>query len=322
MVSERVKIALLYKLAAMKIISKANILAITTTSILTAGASAGKLLEEQFSGGEYTIGGSISGKTGGTGFGSGWTITTAGSSTATVAAGLGFSDFAASGNALTINIAQTGFGGLITVSRDVGDSSAPAIGGELWASYLYRNNSGGTGGDDSRMQFTEPNGSNARFLLTSRDDAAELNGGVGVDNSDEGGTSNRSLQDGSIFLLIAKFTNFGAGSAATPQNGRFWALRPSDYDLIKSGGITEAELDTNFYSRGNDNPVTSPISYSTANLFGISGTIGVASGAYNYTVDELRYGTLLTDVVPIPEPSSLCLLGLGGALLARQRRTT
>lgn len=37
-------------------------------------------------------------------------------------------------------------------------------------------------------------------------------------------------------------------------------------------------------------------------------------------VDEIRFGATSADVLPVPEPGSLALLGLGGLLIARRRR--
>lgn len=37
-------------------------------------------------------------------------------------------------------------------------------------------------------------------------------------------------------------------------------------------------------------------------------------------VDEIRIGTTSADVLPVPEPTSLALIGLGGLLVARRRR--
>ncbi|MEM6256734.1 MAG: PEP-CTERM sorting domain-containing protein [Planctomycetota bacterium] len=50
----------------------------------------------------------------------------------------------------------------------------------------------------------------------------------------------------------------------------------------------------------------------------LSISIRNSGGANIY--DEIRFGATLDDVTPIPEASSLALLGLGGILVARRRR--
>lgn len=276
-----------------------------------------ELMSERFNGSGYTISASLNGLAGGNGFGGPWQVQTGVGSTLTISAGLTFTDYPVSGNALTLNVPGTGFGNLAGAGRDIGDASIPSTGGDLWMSYLYRRNSGGSGGDDSRISIRDSGLTNDRFILTSRDDLLEQNGGVGIDASDQGGTNDIQTA-GAVFLLIAKFTNFGNGSPGNPQTGRFWALRPQDYDAIKSGGITESELIASAWSTGADTPVTTPIGFTTADVILLNSTIGAASSGYNYTVDELRWATDLASV--IPEPSTSVLALLGAVMLGVRRR--
>jgi hypothetical protein len=293
---------------------KTNIRLVLLGSLFAACSASGEqLMVEQF---DYTVGGSLSGAAGGSGFGGAWALAPTFGGSLAISSGLSFSDYPVAGNALTFNLTPTGFGSIAGATREIGDLSIPTTGGDFWVSYLYRHNSGGTGGDDSRVSIRDSGGTNDRLILTSRDDLLEQNGGVGINSSDEGGTNN--IQTGDVFLLIAKFTNFGNGSAVTPQTGTFWALRPQDYDLAKIGGLTEVSLAANAFSTGSDGPVSTPIGFTTADIVTLNSTIGATSAGYNYTIDELRYGTDLASVVPEPTIGTLSLLGL--AAIASRRR--
>jgi len=49
------------------------------------------------------------------------------------------------------------------------------------------------------------------------------------------------------------------------------------------------------------------------------GTWGVTDDGDNTVMDEIRIGTTLADVMPVPEPASLALLAVGGLALLRRR---
>jgi uncharacterized protein (TIGR03382 family) len=128
------------------------------------------------------------------------------------------------------------------------------------------------------------------------------------------------------YIIIAKFTNAGTALNSTTTTGQssLWALTEAQFGNFIVGGGTEAYLNaatvtgtaTGVTARGND-----------ATL--ITGSYSLASGNFAALVsvndtgsfDELRFGTTLADVTPIPEPATAAAAAGGfAALLAVLRR--
>ncbi|MEO8353143.1 MAG: PEP-CTERM sorting domain-containing protein, partial [Chthoniobacteraceae bacterium] len=280
-----------------------SLAAIALLASATSTVKGALLMEEAFDGPGYDLGATtLAGLSGGTGFGGPWISN--GNGSRTIVAGLAFGDYPVSGNAITYAPSSTSVGD----RRDIGDFSIVATGGELWMSYLSVYNFGPVNGGAS-MLTDDGNGSSI-FSLQRGNGGATM-GLVGVDNTLVAASG---VSTGVTILMIARFDNFGLGSMATPQLGTYWALSQANYDAIKSGGITEAELIANNLATATDS-VTVPISYSTTTNV-VIGAGSVASGSL--TLDELRWGTDLQFIM-VPEPSSALLAGLGAALLGLRR---
>jgi hypothetical protein len=264
-------------------------------------------MEERFDGPGYNLGATtLAGLSGGTGFGGPWI--NFGNGTRTISPGLVFSDYPVSGNSINYAPSST----TVADRRDIGDSSIPLLGGELWMSYLstYRL----VGSHNGGVSMVTDGGNGVTIFSLQRGNGGPTNGLVGVDAT----LVSASGLSGDVVLTVAKFTNFGLGSAVTPQLGTFWALSDANYDAIKSGGITESELNANNLATATDS-VTMPIAYTTTTNVVISDGSG-ASG--NLTLDELRWGTDLQSVVAIvPEPGSAAMI-LGVLALLTVRRLT
>lgn len=282
---------------------------------LAAGAEARAdlIIAEPF---DYTASEALDGKNGGTGFSGAWStsISAGATGSATVTAGsLGFSNFPTAGNKLSVSLDTIPGGSALAVEpkRSV---NASAGSGDLWASFLYRRTDT-TNVNTSRIAEIRigPSGTGTSPQMGMR---AKVSGSQGVavryDGSPGSTAATSSIQDGSVYLLIAKFADLDQASGGAAQ---MWVLRASDYDGIKAGGITEAELNTAAYLKATD--VQAAKKVSVGDLITISNSSSAVS--FGIDVDELRYGTDLQSVVP--EPAAVGgVIGAGLLLAGRQRR--
>lgn len=188
----------------------------------------------------------------------------------------------------SLQLQHTG-GNYGTFSRGVGLSYTS---GTLWGSYLYqaisvRNET------VQDVRFTEGAANqfasaNRRFRNLGDASGTTSQGGVGGGDTAYVATG-PNLNDGRVYLLIAKYTNVGQSGTAS-----WWALTQENYAAVLAMGLSEAALDAHSV----DKLVVTGQPSAT-----ISGTPWLQSPVYqgNAVVDQIRYGTSLADVAgPAP----------------------
>jgi len=300
-----------------------------------------------YDGFDYTQGNLLTATGGGTGFQSvAWQQTAAGDAGARVVPGLTFSNLIVSGNAVALDtwnsLNRDGGGYLVPtgytsvyLNRPI--ASGAAAGSVLWSSFLWKCSAGSTRWySDSDIGVASSAGIRPqRFSVWT---GAKENGGnpaaniIGVSTREQYWTSTSvsppdsyPTHDGNTYLFIAKWSKVEQANSCT-----LWMLNASDFDAIKAGGITEAELNANYRRMvphtGDSWMSPSDVTFAAGNFvslfqFNSSITGGAPWGSW----DELRYGIgadpTAAGILPflVPEPASLCLLLLGGLTQLRRR---
>jgi len=229
------------------------------------------LLYEGF---DYTSGASLVGLNGGTGWASGSNWATDG--TASVVASLSFSDYPVRGYAGKITTAAK------TISRSI--SVAQSTGADVWMSYLFRDASNNDYNDNDVVSFSDANGAK----LQTAPARTGANAAAAVDST-WGTAGAAKLANGNVYLIVSKFTKVGTGTSGTPQTATLWAITAAQYDAIKSGGITEAELDANAVAKSTD-------SFGGAKGLASGNTFKFFNRSGNGFIDEIKLATSLTNL--------------------------
>ncbi len=301
-------------------------LALAAAALAATPASAELIFSDSF---DYTLNDSIVGKNGGDWDASrAWTAggdTNGSLDAATVAAGLTLSDYATSGNAVSLLTNSNGDGyTAYSAARQLPGSASFAASGDLWVSYLVNHNEDPSFANENFQSFADiAVSSPSRLKTTSRtlfDDNNPDNIKVGANNSSGSVSAAVVLQD-TTYLVVGKFgavnaPNFSGGTTAT-----MWIFDAAAYDDYKVGSLDESGLDTSTLSR---------VTHQTGTDFGsqldsddfFRLTSVTDFGINNRAIyDEVKLGTTLGDVVVVPEPASVALAAAGGVLLLRRRRS-
>lgn len=290
-------------------------------ALLFASTSRGSLLI--YEGFNYTAGSTLS------------TITpnssTIGFDQSTAYAGTGVGNYTVQASSLTFGSLQT-TGGSVSFPTGTSVASgklslASSYTGTLWSSYLVTLSiQGGATLDGALMRISDSTG-NAGERFNSFADSRSNSTNVAVGYDATSAATGNSLTTFTTYILISKFTNVGTGlTTTTTGQSSIWALTEAQFGNFIQGGGTEAYLNAatitgtaaGVTARGSDANVTSSTYSLTTGSFAALVSVNDV-GAF----DELRFGTTLADVTPIPEPAALGIIAgssvLAGSLLRRRR---
>jgi hypothetical protein len=301
-----------------------RLLPLAAFAYLPTQSHAALLLYEGFAG--YTVdanlfGQSINGSS--TGFTGSW-----GGNAASQIAGNG----TINANSLTFgSLLQTNGGSYVNTTGTIVLGStinlASPASGTIWTSFLIRfngaHNSGDTAGFEIRIGDSAGGADAVRFRTfadtrsgTSNVISTDFNTGT---LSTLGDSADPVLATSTTYIMISSFTNVagasGNGTATT------WALTPDQFqNMINSPLGAESYLATagsGLYSAKATN--TDPVK--ATDQIGSGDFLQIVNVANNIQLDEIRMGTTLADVIPVPEPAviTLSLAGVAFLLLRKHR---
>ncbi len=299
----------------------------------TPSAHATLLAYEGFTG--YTAGQQLAGKAvGSSAYGVSGTV-----------GGIGQSnDYYASSNGLTFGSMPVSAGSaLYTDNSGVAagltyNYSGASVTGTVYTSFLLNISSGITTASSSGLRInTSQNASGSTAFFQSYGDTSSSTvpgNAYGLNasqvNSSSPATTAGSLSLNTTYLVVGIFTNTGTSlSAGNAGIGTTYVLTLDQYIYFNAhGGITTSALAGATVGASGNNTVYSAVSSSvTSGAYtlqtggGIQFAIGNAQVSQTVYFDEMRVGTSLSDVVPVPEPSSVALV-LGGLSLLVLRRAS
>jgi hypothetical protein len=299
--------------------------------VLPVASPAVQLVSDQFN---YTLGASAGGQNGGSGFSGAWGYSSqvSGSlSSAQIIAGLTFSDLPVSGNAARLRVVSSsslGWGDTVYLKR--APSAVPGAGDEFWYRFLFHMDANITANGfyaDMAIDDVETFGGYRKFGSYGLSGLGNGRGGVSVDSGvTSAAVGSPSLSDTGTYLMIAKFTGINQATNVA-RTGTWWALSTADYDAIKGGGITEAELNATHRQMATETVLPTalqPLNFTTADTYELRGYRPPISNAFqNYDFDEIFSGTSLADLgLPqVPEPTASAILLLSACIIARRKRS-
>jgi hypothetical protein len=264
----------------------------------------------------------LNGGTGGAGWGTTWSATSAAIATNS-ATGLTFGSLPTTGGSVVLGNPTGSTGPTASSQRLLNGTLTSIVGGAgtVWVSLLYQNWSTDNGGLSG---FRE-----AKLALFSGA-TANANGTANVNGTErlDIGTPNTYAAGASDTLTLWQGSTFASSGIATargnnPANTAFLLLR-LDFDATTANDTAYAWFNTGVDSE----PSTgTAVTFTAQDLTSINalrlqaGNLNASGTNAVWAADELHVGRSWADVVTVPEPSTWAMLGLGGlALLARRFR--
>lgn len=290
---------------------KALLASFAIGSFLLAPARAALLLYEGFNG--YGSG-TLVGQT--TANDTGVTGTFSGTGTVTYAStGLAFGSLQTSGGAATAT-AGSGSTSSLSFNPNVSDT------GTLWSSYLV--SASAISGNVAVSTGTSANLATSA-VLGGISGYSQIRYGTATGSSSAGNGSS-ALAINTTYLVLTEWTNVGTalGTGSSAGTAQYWVLTLAQFNSFVAAGMSSGYLTAAAIGTAANDVYASHTSISmTSGTYGFDSTTPVTLSSQNEsaTFDEVRYGTTLADVLPVPESPLAPLLGAAALLpLLRRRR--
>ncbi|MBX3739398.1 MAG: PEP-CTERM sorting domain-containing protein [Akkermansiaceae bacterium] len=230
------------------------------------------------------------------------------------ASGLTFSGLATSGGALTT-------GADVRLSGIAMNHAGVATGGTLYSSYLVSFSSATTSGSGlvTRINGTstvQPSGYFNSFADSRTGTQASVSYDSTLFDVSNPSVGSTAIPAGQTFIVISSFTNVGSAAGGT---GNLYVLSQAQFLNLRTIGLSN--LATLAVGQGATEAWATASATSAFNgSFDSADFLHILSLSSTGTIDEIRYGTTLEAVLPVPEPSALVLTGLAFAGLTVRRK--
>jgi hypothetical protein len=238
--------------------------------------------------------------------------------------GLTFGSLATNGGALQFTA------GTNVIGADISIGATPFT-GTLWSSYLVKFTAtpGGLSSDGSTIRIGDkPSDSPGGHFNSWADSRPAVTAStmvsVGYSSaSPNAANGTASLALNTTYIIINSFTRVGQtlGTGSSQGVAKLWALTENQFVAFREAGGDETTLNalagSSVTATATSSLTSGTLSFSSTDSFGIV-TVN-NTGVY----DELRFGSTLADVTPIPEPATMAMItGLSAmlAFAARRRR--
>ncbi len=110
------------------------------------------------------------------------------------------------------------------------------------------------------------------------------------------------------------------GTSGFVSSGVAWAANQTVFLVLKIDFTDATHWNGTLYVDPTPGLVSPDVTGTSHALKELKATTSLSQGGNGWSVDELRFGETYQDVSPVPEPTTISLLGIGGLALLRRRR--